>query len=297
MTSGPRRWRWTALALCLVAGVALWASRSSTSVPPASWAADARVVQANPPAAAGTGAAAAKPGPGEAEKKAEKPGARKRQTAEEADEALARLMAERKPVRAATARGQMIGDAPTFKVVPREDRIRRFPCTKCHDNTFVDGRVRELEEEHTSLTFEHGGGRFWCYDACHKGTDMDNLVSLRGRPIPYNEAYKVCGQCHYQRLDWFFGGHGKRQGAWEDQREIPATADELKVQDRDQIGRWAGERVILNCTECHDAHSPSIKPFEPSPPPKVRSGLSRRPAPPETNLKIWELLGAGREKR
>jgi len=296
MPSGPRRWGWMTLALCLIAAVAFWASRWSAPTPPASWAADAQA-QAKRPARPEPGPDAAKTDQGEAEKKTDKPVAKKRQTPEEADEALARLMEERKPVRAATARGQMIADAPTFKVVPREDRIRRFPCTKCHDNKFVDGRVRALEEEHTRLTFEHGGGRFWCYDACHKGTDMDNLVSLRGRPISYDESYKVCGQCHFQRLDWFFGGHGKRQGAWEDQREIPVTADELKVEDRDQIGRWAGERVILNCTECHDAHSPSIKPFEPSPPPKVRSGLSRRPAPPEMHLKIWELLGAERGKR
>lgn len=297
MRSGSRRWGWIALALCLVTGVTLWASRFSSSTPPASWAADAQVAQATPPAAAEAEADAAKTDRGAAERKADKPVAKKRQTPEEADDALARLMEQRKPVRAATARGQTITDAPTFKVVPREERIRRFPCTKCHDNKFVDGRVRELEEEHTRITFDHGGGRFWCYDACHKGTDMDNLVSLRGRPISYDESYKVCKQCHFQRLDWFFGGHGKRQGAWEDQREIPVTADELKVEDRDQIGRWAGERVILNCTECHDAHSPSIKPFEPSPPPKVRSGLSRRPAPPETHLKIWELLGAERGKR
>jgi hypothetical protein len=176
-------------------------------------------------------------------------------------------MENRKPVRAATARGQTTGEAPPFTVVPRQDRIRNFPCTKCHDNKFVDSRVRELRDEHTNLTFEHGGGRFWCYDACHKGTDIDSLVSIRGSRIPYDESYKLCGQCHYQRLDWFFGGHGKHQGAWEDQRKIPATADELKVEDRSQIGRWGGERAILNCTECHDPHSPSIKPFEPSPPP------------------------------
>ena len=276
MMSGWRRSGVVAVGLCLA--VAVWVSRSSAPTPPTSWAAD---VPAQPVASP----------------EAKAPAPSKRQTPEEADEALARLMAKRKPVRAATARGQTSLDVPAFTVVPREDRIRNFPCTKCHDNTFVDRRVRELEEEHTNLTFEHGGGRFWCYDACHKGTDIDHLVSLRGRRITYDESYKVCGQCHFQRLDWFFGGHGKRQGAWEDQRKIPVTADELKVEDRDQIGRWGGERVILNCTECHDPHSPSIKPFEPSPAPGVRSGLSRRPPPRGTTPKIWEQLGAERGKR
>ncbi len=226
--------------------------------------------------------------------KSDKP---KPQTAKEADEALAKLMTERRPIRAATARGQTADEAPNFKVVPRVDRIRNYPCTKCHDNQFVDRRVRELQDEHTKLVFEHGGGRFWCYDACHKGTDMDNLVSLRGRRVSYDESYKVCGQCHFQRLDWYFGGHGKRQGAWENQREIPRVADELKVEDRSQIGRWGGERVILNCTECHDAHSPSIKPFEPSPPPKVRSGLRQPAVKSEPEPKIWERLAEPRGKR
>jgi len=282
MMSGWRRAGTVAVWLCLA--VAVWVSRSSAPAPPASWAADA---PAQPGARADAKA-------GQAEKKAGPPS--KRQTPEEADEALARLMAKRKPARGATARGQTSLDAPPFTVVPREDRIRNFPCTKCHDNQFVDRRVRELQDEHTNLTYEHGGGRFWCYDACHKGTDIDSLVSLRGRRIPYDESYKVCGQCHFQRLDWFFGGHGKRQGAWEDQRQIPVTADELKVEDRSQIGRWAGERVILNCTECHNPHSPSIKPFEPSPTPPVRSGLSRRPPPRQSTPPIWERLGAERGK-
>jgi hypothetical protein len=266
MTPGSRRWQWLALSLCVAAAVAFWVSRSEAE-------------------------------PRTEEKKSDKPAASKRQTREEADEALARLMAQRKPVRGATVRGQTIPDAPPFEVVPRQDRIRNFPCTKCHDNKFVDTRVRELQEEHTNLEFEHGGGRFWCYDACHKGTDIDTLVSLRGGRISYDESYKVCGQCHFQRLDWFFGGHGKRQGAWEEQRKIPVTADELKVEDRNLIGRWGGKRAILNCTECHDAHSPSIKPFEPSPPPRVRSGLNRRTPPPETAPKIWERLGAEKGKR
>ncbi len=225
---------------CLAAALFFWASGSA----PASWATDAPV-----PA---TSLAQSDAKTKEAKTTA-KPTPPKRQTPAEADEALARLMAQRKPVRAATARGQTMADAPPFKVVPRQDRIRNFPCTKCHDNKFVDTRVRPMQEEHTKLTFEHGGGRFWCYDACHKGTDIDALISLRGRRISYDESYKVCGQCHFQRLDWFFGGHGKRQGAWEDQRKIPVTADELKVEDRNQgddaqdlgdAGRRKGETLM-----------------------------------------------------
>jgi hypothetical protein len=293
MRPGSRGWQSMALWLCVAAAVTLGGSRSPAPTPSASWAADTPS-QPTPEAKSEAKPETAKTGQAEAEKKSGKP---KAQSPKEADEALARLMAQRKPVRAATARGQTSADAPKFKVIPRLDRIRNYPCTKCHDNQFVDRRVRELQDEHTKLTFEHGGGRFWCYDACHKGTDIDNLVSLRGRQISYDESYKLCTQCHFQRLDWFFGGHGKRQGAWENQREIPRTAEEMKIEDRNQIGRWAGERAILNCTECHDAHSPAIKPFEPSPPPKVRSGLARRAAPPEHAAKIWERLADPKGRR
>jgi hypothetical protein len=276
--------------LSVAAVVTLGAAGSQGPLPPAFRVTDA-LAQATP---------AAKPdhaAPDAAKPEAPKGAKPKPQTAQEADEALAKLMAERKPIRAATARGETLAEAPKFKVAPRLDRIRNYPCTKCHDNQFVDRRVRELQDEHTKLVFEHGGGRFWCYDACHKGTDMDSLVLLRGRPVSYDESYQLCGQCHFQRLDWYFGGHGKRQGAWESQREIPAIADELKVEDRDQIGRWKGERVILNCTECHDAHSPAIKPFEPSPPPKVRSGLRPPAAKPQPESKIWDRLGERQGKR
>jgi hypothetical protein len=293
MKGGSQRWRLTARWLGVAAVVVLGAAGSQAPLPLAFWVTDAQAQTAPETKSE------AKPDAKSDEVKAEapKPDKPKPQTAKEADEALAKLMAQRKPVRAVTARGQTTADAPQFKVAPRLDRIRNYPCTKCHDNKFVDRRVRELQDEHTKLVFEHGGGRFWCYDACHKGTDMDNLVSLRGRPVSYDESYKLCGQCHYQRLDWYFGGHGKRQGAWENQREIPKIAEELKIEDRSQIGRWAGERMILNCTECHDAHSPSIKPFEPSPPPKVRSGLRQPSAKPEPEPQIWERLAEPKGKR
>lgn len=281
--------RWLGVAVAIAIG----AAGSQAPLPPASWLGDAQA-QTTPAAKPETKPDAA---PDTAKPDAPKSDKAKPQTAKEADEALAKLMAQRKPVRAATARGQTATEAPNFTVVSRLDRIRNYPCTKCHDNKFVDRRVRELQDEHTKLVFEHGGGRFWCYDACHKGTDMDNLVSLRGRTVSYDESYKVCGQCHFQRLDWYFGGHGKRQGAWEDQREIPKVADELKIEDRSLIGRWRGERAILNCTECHDAHSPAIKPFEPSPPPKIRSGLRQPSMKPESEPKIWERLAEPKGKR
>ena len=219
------------------------------------------------------------------------------QTSAEADAALDALMKARRDAEGAATPNRRT-TAPKFAATPRKDSIAKFPCTKCHDNSFVDRRVRTLVEEHKDLAFDHGGGRFWCYDACHSGRDIDALVSLRGRRVDYDEVYKVCGQCHSQReRDWRFGGHGKRAGAWKVQREIPLTAAELLVTDREQIGTWGDSRVRLNCTECHDPHSPSVKPFEASPPPGTRPGVSPGSRTRAPEPKVWERLETERKAR
>ena len=228
-----------------------------------------------------------RPSAAEAPKSAAAP---KTQTREQADAALEEL---------AQARGPRPADAPPFTIEPRKDSLAKFPCTKCHDNKLVDARVRPLVEDHRGLLFDHGGTRFWCYDACHNAKNIDSLVTLRGRAVDYDAAYKVCGQCHSIReKDWLFGGHGKRAGAWNAARDIPLTAGELLVTERERIGTWRDARVLLNCTACHDAHSPSIKPFKPNAPPSLRPGIApgtpvRHPEP-----KVWEQhLGAERKTR
>ena len=153
----------------------------------------------------------------------------------------------------------------------------------------INPKVRELKEEHPNIVFRHGGGRYWCYDVCHNQKKMTTLVSMRGEPIEFNESYILCGQCHFQRqMDWYFGAHGKRVGAWDNPNEIPVYRQDLKVEDRESIGTWDSERVLFNCTACHNAHSPSIKPFKPSPPPNPRAGLEHTDSSPKVHLKVWE---------
>ena len=229
---------------------------------------------------------------------AAEPAKPKAQTPAEADAALEVLMKARPGGQGVTAGGESLADAPKFTVTPRKESLAKYPCTKCHDNTFVDRRVRPLVEEHRDLVFDHGGGRFWCYDACHSGRNIDSLVTLRGRPVDYDAAYAVCGQCHSQReKDWHFGGHGKRAGAWNAARDIPLTAAELLVLERERIGTWRDGRVLLSCTACHDAHSPSIKPFKPNPPPGLRPGVSPGSLTRHPEPKVWERRGAERMTR
>lgn len=212
----------------------------------------------------------------------------------EAEKVLEILMKRSSGVKGLTAGGLTIEQAPPFQATPREDFLEFVPCDDCHDSDTANLKIRRLEEEHEDLNFQHGGGRFWCYDACHTQKDMTTLTSLRGEAISFDESYKLCGQCHFQRQkDWYFGGHGKRMGAWENPKEIPVNRDELKVKDREKIGSWDGKRVLFNCTACHDAHSPSIKPFKASPPPKVRAGLQPNKPRPSVDKRIWVELSGG----
>lgn len=162
-----------------------------------------------------------------------------------------------------------------FKVPPRKDELEYFPCMDCHeDNELANQQERALTEEHEDIVLNHGANRFWCL-TCHSPKDFDYLRSLKNRPISFDRSYLLCGQCHFQRQkDWFQGGHGKR------------------------IGNWRGERVVLVCTECHNSHSPSIKPKKADPPPvrheKVPDWLlivkNHKRTKNWREPRIWELL-------
>lgn len=158
-------------------------------------------------------------------------------------------------------------DFPAFAVPPRKEELEFFPCMDCHEDDNINIPVeRTLTEEHESIVLDHGGGRFWCL-TCHNLKNMDVFRSMKEEPIDFNRPYLLCGQCHSPRQkDWYFGGHGKR------------------------IGTWSGKKILLSCTECHNPHSPSIKPRPPDPPPKRHKG----PDGFLVNLRklgLWKALG------
>jgi uncharacterized CHY-type Zn-finger protein len=140
-------------------------------------------------------------------------------------------------------------DAPPFEVVPRKGDMRFFPCLQCHQFMPVNPQPRELLSPHPRV-IKHGKGRFWCLN-CHDAEDRNHLRTIRGDKVDFDQAYLICGQCHWNRQkDWYFGGHGKR------------------------AANWRGERVIYSCPHCHDPHDPTIKGRKPSPRPPVRARLS-----------------------
>jgi len=119
-----------------------------------------------------------------------------------------------------------------------------FPCNDCHSELEPNPERRELVEMHDDIVFDHDSENRWCL-ACHYINDRDSLVLAGGRRLGFDESYKLCGQCHGPKYrDWRLGIHGKR------------------------TGDWNGQKQYFLCANCHDPHSPRIKPIEPMPPPR-----------------------------
>ena len=119
-----------------------------------------------------------------------------------------------------------------------------FPCSDCHDPEFpVNPRRRKMKLAHTEIVLDHNEEDRWCLD-CHDAGNRDQLHLANGEPVPFEESYRLCGQCHGDKYrDWRAGVHGRRTGAWN------------------------GEKTYLLCVHCHDAHAPAFAPIAPDPPP------------------------------
>jgi len=120
-----------------------------------------------------------------------------------------------------------------------------FPCSDCHSEMVPNPQRRELVDFHDSIStiFNHDSKNRWCLD-CHDLNNRDSLRLASGKLLDFKESYKLCGQCHGEKLrDWKVGVHGKR------------------------TGYWNGKKEYLLCVHCHNPHSPKFKPLTPEPPP------------------------------
>jgi len=134
--------------------------------------------------------------------------------------------------------GEFAVEAPPFS-----DDI--FPCTACHANRVPNPKRRELVDWHDDISamFDHDKENRWCLD-CHDLNNRDSLKLASGKLLDFKESYKLCGQCHGEKLrDWKVGVHGKR------------------------TGYWNGKKEYLLCVHCHNPHSPKFKSLKPEPPP------------------------------
>ena len=126
---------------------------------------------------------------------------------------------------------------------PLSDGI--FPCNDCHSYQDPNPVRRELVDFHEDISeiFNHDSENRWCLD-CHDLNNRDSLKLASGNLLDFKESYKLCGQCHGDKLrDWKVGVHGKR------------------------TGEWNGIKQYLLCVSCHNPHSPKFVSIKPEPPP------------------------------
>ena len=124
----------------------------------------------------------------------------------------------------------------SVRVLARKDSINRYRCSVCHNDKKVLVKNGALFT-HGDIVINHGQGdqKLECIQ-CHDEKNRDVLADAAGKKIDFDHSYQLCGQCHFrQKRDWLGGAHGKRETY------------------------WAGERVIRNCTSCHNPHSPAFK--------------------------------------
>jgi len=120
-----------------------------------------------------------------------------------------------------------------------------FPCNDCHKDQKPDPVRRKLVDFHEDISemFNHDSQNRWCLD-CHDLNNRDSLKLASGKLLDFKESYKLCGQCHGDKLrDWKVGVHGKR------------------------TGEWNGKKQYYLCVSCHNPHSPKFKSLKPEPPP------------------------------
>jgi hypothetical protein len=145
-----------------------------------------------------------------------------------------------------------------------------FPCMDCHSEMKPNPKRRQLEDYHQEIILRHGEKSRWCLD-CHDEQNRDVLRLASGETIPFEESYRLCGQCHGLKLrDWKAGVHGKRTGRWDGK-----------------------ERRYLLCVHCHWPHQPRFPAIKPMPKPISPGELRQSLALPYTPI----ILESGLPKR
>jgi len=123
-----------------------------------------------------------------------------------------------------------------FRTETRKDKIERFRCSQCHNNQIVS-TAAATQTAHGDIFLNHGDkdNLLACF-TCHDKDNRDVLITEKGTKVSMDHSYELCGQCHFrQKSDWIGGAHGKR------------------------VSYWAGERVVKNCTSCHNPHAPRFE--------------------------------------
>ncbi len=132
-----------------------------------------------------------------------------------------------------------------FEVASRTPELEQYPCAACHADGASPSPARE-PDVHGDIQPVHPSAAGATCATCHTAEDPARLRAADGSPVGLDDAYLLCAGCHYQEADdWAGGAHGKR------------------------LAVWRGQRVVLNCTGCHDPHSPAFPQRIPHPGPRI----------------------------
>jgi hypothetical protein len=135
------------------------------------------------------------------------------------------------------------GHARKFGTITRSIALRvrsadlsQYPCSSCHQGRQVVMAVQRVSDAHQNIQPVHPSQTGALCSTCHAAENVAELALRGGGGAPLVASYQLCGQCHFAEADaWAGGGHGKR------------------------LDGWAGRRIVMACTDCHDPHTPAIQ--------------------------------------
>lgn len=137
-----------------------------------------------------------------------------------------------------------IHDTVSVLIPERTSMIRSYPCSNCHTQPLAKlsaGKKANEKKSHWDIALVHGSTEVMNCQTCHDEKNMNELVSLTGHAILFDESFKQCRQCHStQYADWVGGSHGKR------------------------LGGWLPPRIMNTCVNCHNPHKPAFESRLPS---------------------------------
>ncbi len=129
-----------------------------------------------------------------------------------------------------------------FFVQKRSTQLTSYSCTECHNKPVSALQTEGLgKKAHWDIELVHAENKVMNCATCHNYESMNELKSLTGEEISFDQSFALCGQCHSkQEQDWLGGAHGKN------------------------LSGWGHARVSKMCTECHNPHSPAFEKRWPS---------------------------------
>lgn len=135
------------------------------------------------------------------------------------------------------------GHARKFGTITRSIALRvrsadlsQYPCSSCHQGRKVVMDTQRIPDAHQNIQPVHPSQTGALCSTCHAADNVAELALRGGGRASLVASYQLCGQCHFAEADaWAGGGHGKR------------------------LDGWAGRRIVMACTDCHDPHTPAIQ--------------------------------------